>query len=278
MAGRAGDDGGCSTVFRIDLWWVCKIGGHFYRRGMMERADGQRLTGSVFPVTPWTVVASAGAGDTLGREAMETVCRLYWAPLYAFIRRSGHAPAEAQDLTQGFFVQLLERGLMHRAAEDKGKLRSFLLGSLRYYLIDEHRKAVASMRGGGAGAIPIDADGLENELAHDGSEGLAPDVVYEKRWAVTLMQRARERLREEMAKAGKAREFELLSPYLSGGRGGMSQEDAGRELGMNANSVGVAVHRLKKRFQTLFRGEVAATVGSEEEVEAEIRHLRSLFV
>ena len=244
----------------------------------MERPDGQRLTGSAFPATPWTMVQKAGAGDTLGREAMETVCRLYWAPLYAFIRRSGHAPAEAQDLTQGFFVHLIERGLMHRAAEDRGKLRSFLLGALRYFLIDEHRKAVAAMRGGPAGAIHIDAEGLESELAHDGSEGLAPDVVYEKRWAVTLMQRARERLRDEMTASGKAREFDLLSPYLSGGRGGMSQEKAGLELGLNANAVGVTVHRMKKRFQTLFRGEVAATVGSAEEVEAEIQHLRSLFV
>ncbi len=230
-----------------------------------------------FPATPWTMVMLSRGPDTQGRGALGDLCSLYWKPLYAFIRRKGHAAEEAEDLTQGFFAQLLERDTLTRAEQVKGRLRSYLLGALKYYLVDAHRRATTGRAGAGVMRVAMDAGEMEAVLKHEGSDGVPPDVAFEKRWAVTLLEQTLDRLREEMSASGKAEHFEVLSGFLSWRSGPASQAEGAAQLGMTENAFSVAVHRLRKRFQVVFRAQVAATVETEAEVEEEIRHLRSLF-
>ncbi len=237
----------------------------------------ENRTGSAFPATPWTMLGISSGNNTAARRALDRVCCLYWAPLYAFLRRSGHGAAESEDLTQGFFAHLLEKGVLGKADAEKGRLRSFLIGTLKHFLRDETRKQATQKRGSGlmAGGDPAL---LEEQLAQTGVSGETPDEAYERRWAVSLLGHALAQLKEEEIRAGRGAAFEVLSEYLVRSSGARPQSEAAAQLGITENALGVAVHRLRKRFQAVFRAQVAATVGAEDQVEDEIQHLRALFL
>lgn len=237
----------------------------------------QHHTQSEFPATPWTMLALSSGDETQNRRALEQICALYWAPLYAFARRSGLPPAEAEDAAQGFFLHLLERGTLHRADQHSGRLRSYLIGALKHFLTDEFRRQSTRKRGGRL-LFMGDPAALEAQLAQTGRAGETPDEAYERRWAVSILTHAISRLKEEEIRAGRGPAFAILEPYLVRGTGTPPQSEAAAALGISQNALSVAVHRMRKRFQTVFRSEVAATVGGEQEVDAEIAHLRSVFL
>jgi RNA polymerase sigma-70 factor (ECF subfamily) len=246
---------------------------------MARERDGERSAGGAggrFATTRWSVVLAARDGEEVpAREALATLCGLYWYPLYAFARRRGAPPEEAQDLTQAFFTHLLEKEAIRHVDPGRGRFRSFLLASFKNFQADEREKARAKKRGGGQVALPIDGEAAEGRYALEPSHGLTPERIYEKRWALTLIERVLERLRERHARAGKEHQFERLRVFLAGERRPVPYAEVARRLEMSELAVKVAVHRLRKRFRELLREEIAQTVAGQEEVEAELRALQS---
>ena len=227
-----------------------------------------------FRTTHWSVVCLAGQSDAPGaREALETLCRNYWYPLYAYTRRRGHGPEEAQDLTQEFFARLLERNDLARADPDKGRFRSFLLGALNHFLAYEWRKNQAAKRGGGQALISLDEEAAEARYRQEAISDLTPETIYERRWALTLFDRALSRLQTEFRAADKSGVFEQLTPFLSDQAGEGEYAAVGRQLGMTAGAVAVAVNRFRQRYGELVREEIAHTVARPEELDEELRHL-----
>jgi RNA polymerase sigma-70 factor (ECF subfamily) len=206
--------------------------------------------------------------------ALEQLCRAYWYPLYAFVRRRGHDAEEAKDLTQGFFASLLALGLAGRAPE-QGRFRSFLLAALGHYLANEWRRGQRQKRGGGQTVIALDALPAEERCRLEPPAPENPEQLYERRWAWTVMDQARQRLAAEHARAGKAELFGLLEPFLTGGRAAPARAALAARLGISAGAVDVAVHRLRRRYGELLRERIADTVADPAEVDAEIRHLRA---
>lgn len=228
----------------------------------------------VFVTTHWSVVLSAREEDTTrSAEALEILCRAYWYPLYAFVRRQGHSPHDAQDLTQEFFARLLEKGYLHSADQAKGRFRSFLLVALKRFLANEWDKARAQKRGGGRSAIPWETDLAERRYVGEGSDQLSADRIYERRWALTMLDQVLARLRNEFAAAGREQEFDQLKQFLTASRGEIPYADVAKALSMKEGAVRVAVHRLRRRFRELFREQIAQTVASAEEIDDEVRHL-----
>lgn len=224
--------------------------------------------------THWSVVLTAGQQDSPeATEALEHLCRSYWYPLYAYVRRQGYSPADAQDLTQGFFLRLLQKNLVAVAQADRGKFRWFLLASLRHYLANEWDRAKAQRRGGRYTFIPLDEAAAEDLYRQDTGQGLAPEKLYDRAWAVMVMQRVRDRLREEYAAAGKAERLEILDELLPGEEGEMTRSEAALRLGLSAGGVRTEIHRLRRRYGELLRAEVAHTVSAPNEIEEELRHL-----
>jgi RNA polymerase sigma-70 factor (ECF subfamily) len=233
--------------------------------------------GGRFATTRWSVVVAAGqkaGGDDedARRAALETLCRAYWYPLYVYARRKGHAAEDAADLVQGFFASLLERRAVARADRERGRFRSFLLASLDHYMANEWRRATAQKRGGGAVLVGLDFDDGERRYGLEPSHHLTPDRVYERRWALTLIDAAMGRLRAEYEARDRGDLFAALAGLISGERDEAFAQVAGR-LGMSEGAVKVAVHRLRKRCRELLREEVAQTVAGEAEVDDELRHL-----
>lgn len=229
---------------------------------------------AVFLTTHWSVVLSAREkGSTHSAEALETLCRTYWYPLYVFVRRQGHSPHDAQDLTQEFFARLLEKDYLDAADQQKGRFRTFLLVALKRFLANEWDKARAQKRGGGQQPISFDTELAEQRYLGEGSASLSADHIYERRWALTLVDRAMQRLREDYASHAREHEFERLKPCLTADRGEISYAELAVGLGMSEGAARVAVHRLRKRFRTLFREEVAQTVAALDDIDDEVRHL-----
>jgi RNA polymerase sigma factor (sigma-70 family) len=230
-----------------------------------------------FATTHWSVVLTAGGCESpAGQAALESLCRAYWYPLYAFVRRQGHAPPDAEDLVQGFFAGLLEKNWLATATPEKGKFRSFLLGALNHYLSDMRDRAQAAKRGGGKAIFSLDAETGENLLLQEPASDLSPEREFEKRWAVTLLQQALGRLRREYQAAGKLPIYEALKGFLEGeARPGDYAQVAAR-LGMSAGAVAVAVHRLRQAYRESVRVEIANTVATPGEVDEELRHLFTL--
>ena len=227
-----------------------------------------------FPQTLWSVVLLAGQSSSLrSQEALATLCRAYWFPLYAYLRRQGKSPHDAQDLTQGFLAHLLEKNTLSRAQRTKGKFRSFLLASLQYFLADERDKAQAQKRGGGATLIALDNRGAEQRYQAQPVEKLDPAKVFERRWAMTLLDRTLSRLEAEFAGPGRKERFEQLQVFLLGEPKTISYAEAGKRIGIKEGAVKVAVLRLRQRFRELLRAEIASTVANEQEVEEEMRYL-----
>jgi RNA polymerase sigma-70 factor (ECF subfamily) len=219
------------------------------------------------------VMAARDSGDReRAAAALEALCRAYWYPLYAWARRSGQSAADAEDLTQGFFLQLLERGDFAGADAARGRLRSFLLGAMKHYMADAWDKSRALKRGGGAQLIAIDGLAAEERYRLEPSDPGAPDVLFERRWALTVLEQFIAALREEYAASGKSAVFDALSPWLSGTPGG-GYGAAAAKLGVSEGTARVAVHRLRKRYAEVMRREIARTVGSDDDVEDELRAL-----
>ena len=228
----------------------------------------------MFVTTRWTVVLSAQDKDApQSSEALESLCRIYWHPLYAYARRLGHAPADAQDLTQEFFARLLEKQWLAAADREKGRFRTFLLVALKRFLANEWDRAHRQKRGGYATHLPLDTAVAEARYLTDLAKKLPADRVYERRWALTLLEQTMNRLRAEFSQAGKAAEFERLKVFLTADKSAIACADVARELGMSEGAARVAAHRLRRRFREVFREEVAHTVASAEDVDEEFRHL-----
>ena len=231
-----------------------------------------------FPQTLWSVVLLAGQSESeKSRGALAKLCQAYWFPLYAYLRRQGKTAQDAQDLTQGFLLHLLEKHTLSRVHPERGKFRSFLLASLQYYLAGERDKEQAQKRGGGAVHITLDSENAEELYDQTAADTLDPAKVFERRWATTLLERTLCRLEAEFASPERKARFEQLQVFLLGDPASLSYAEAGKRLGMREGAVKVAVLRLRQRFRELLRSEIASTVASEEEVEEEMRHLFNTF-
>jgi RNA polymerase sigma-70 factor (ECF subfamily) len=228
-----------------------------------------------FAATRWSVVLAARQTEASAqsREALETLCRGYWQPLYAFVRRQGHSPQDAQDLTQEFFALLLDKQFLNAVDRHKGKFRSFLLAALKHFLANEWDKMRAQKRGGGKTAVSIDAAAAETSCAQALATHESADRLYDRRWALTLLERTMARLEREHQ--SKARAFELLRPTLVGDRNSIPYTQIARELDSTEGAVKVAVHRLRQRYREILREEIGDTVASKSEVEEELRYLFS---
>ncbi|MGE3310179.1 MAG: RNA polymerase sigma factor [Limisphaerales bacterium] len=227
-----------------------------------------------FATTHWSVVLSAGAPGGTGAEvALERLCRDYWYPLYAFLRRQGVGPQDAEDLTQDFLADLLRRESLQSVDPGKGRFRSFLLVALKRFLINARERSRAAKRGGGAEHVAFDTDLAENRYLKEPSGGWSADRIYERRWALILLERVMTRLKSEAAGRGKSAEFEVLKVFLTAEAPSTRYAEAGSVVGLTENAARVAVHRLRRRFRELFREEIAHTVSRPEDIDDEIRHL-----
>jgi RNA polymerase sigma factor (sigma-70 family) len=232
-----------------------------------------------FTATHWSVVLKAGNGASPGAaEALEALCRTYWHPLYAYVRRQGYPSQDAQDLTQEFFARLLARNSLETVAREKGRFRSFLLAAMNHFLADEYDRGHAAKRGGGKPLISLDEEEAEDRYRVEASTPLTPEMVFEKRWATTLLEAAFEKLRRESAASGKEEKFERLKVFLENGTDPGDYDRLGRELRIAANTVAASVHRLRQRYRELVRAEVAQTVASADEVNEEMQHLLTVLV
>jgi RNA polymerase sigma factor (sigma-70 family) len=229
-----------------------------------------------FVTTHWSVVIAAGRNDSeTRRAALEKLCRIYWYPLYAFVRRLGHAPHDAEDLVQSFFVVCLEKNYLGVADESKGRFRSFLLVALKRFLANERDKALARKRGGAQVHVALDALTAEQRYALEPTNQLSADKLYERRWALTLLDQVIARLQAEQAAAARGAVFEQLKEFLtSPGRGTPYSELAVR-LGLSEGAVKVAIHRLRQRYRELLEEEIAHTVSVPGDIQEERRHLLS---
>lgn len=231
-----------------------------------------------FVTTHWSVVLSAREpGSPQSAAALETLCRTYWYPLYAYLRRQGRTPHDAQDLTQGFFARLLQKDYLQAAAREKGKFRTFLLVALKRFLANEWDRAHAQKRGGFAPVVPIDQEFAESRLAADPSPNVQPDVLFDRQWALTLLERALSQLRDEYVASGRAQLFEYLQTCLARDESALPYAQIAARLNLTEPAVKMAVHRLRARCREILRAEIAHTVATPEEVEEEIRHLFSAF-
>jgi RNA polymerase sigma factor (sigma-70 family) len=226
--------------------------------------------GARFGTTQWSVVLKAGQG---AEEALLKLCKLYWPPLYSFVRRRGHPVHEAQDLTQAFFAHVLEKRALGTVAPMKGRFRSFLLVSLRHFLDNEWHKAQTLKRGGRETFISWEELRPSDRDALGPSDEMTPEKLFNRRWALMLLERVMNRLRNECIAARKGELFESLKEYLTGDRAGKSYQQIAAELGMTEGAVKVTVHRLRRRFGELVREQIGQTVERPEEVNEEIREL-----
>lgn len=226
-----------------------------------------------FATTHWSLVLAAGhASRADSKAALARLCETYWYPLYCYVRRRGHSAEEAEDLTQGFFAALLERDSLRVADPHRGRFRSFLLASLDHFLANEWRRRSARKRGGGQASLSLDCRWGEARYAQEPSGNLTPEQAYQRRWAMTLMEQALSRLRQEYVAGGKSALFDRLAALLGGDRGA-AYRDIAAELGMTEGAVKVAVHRLRRRCREHLRSEVAQTVAAPQDVEEELRNL-----
>lgn len=231
--------------------------------------------GRVFVTTRWSIVRAATARDdsTLARDALAQLCQAYWHPLYAYVRRRNYSAHDAQDITQEFFCRLLERESLATADPALGKLRSFLLAALNHFLVDEWRKAKASKRGGDQPVFSLDWAAAEERFDLEPATHSTPDKLFDREWALALLDKVLERLEAEHFEQGKRELFTTLKETLQGARDSLPYAELARKLKMTESAVKVTVHRLRKRYRELIRAEIANTLDDLGEVEEEIRHL-----
>ena len=227
----------------------------------------------VFPHTRWSVVLAATRRPSPeSAAALETLCRAYWYPLYAYVRRSGQSPPDAQDLTQEFFCRLLKNRWLEAANPNKGKLRTFLIVALKHFMAKEWRRASAQRSGGGRTTVPFDTAFAERRYAVD-APALAADETFDQQWALTLLDLTVNRLQEEFAGAGKSGDFEVLKSCLMAERGAIDYATVAKRLHVNEGAARVAVHRLRKRWREVYREEISQTLADGADLDGELRHL-----
>ena len=222
-----------------------------------------------FLTTRWSIVLAAQDGSS--RDAMERLCRNYWYPLYAYVRRAGHSPEDAQDLTQEFFARLLAKSWLDNVQRERGRFRSWLLAPMRHFLTNEWHRSRTQKRGGGAVIFALDCEDAERRYHEEPSPDAAPDELYDRRWALTLLDTVLDRLGAEFSATGKAPLFAELRGALTGSA--RPYAEIGATLGMSEGAVKIAVVRLRERFRDLLRAEIAETVATASEADDEMRHL-----
>lgn len=243
-------------------------GGHS-DSGLNRTAEGRR-----FATTDWSVVVKAGQGGTEeARAALAHLCRDYWYPLYAFLRRRGHQSAEAQDLTQGFLAHVIEKGTLQAADQSRGRFRSFLLSSLNHFLAHQWRHTRAQKRGGGKHTFSLDLQEGEKRYLLEPIDTSTPETIFERRWALTLLEKAVQSVRAEYEQAGKLTLFDALKNYLGGSDDSVPYHTIATTLDITPGAARVAAHRLRQRCRRALRHEIAQTVASPEEVDEELRYL-----
>jgi RNA polymerase sigma factor (sigma-70 family) len=237
-------------------------------RGEADRGDG------AFATTRWSLIREAGYGEgSAACEALAVLCEAYWYPLYAYVRRRGRQPAEAQDLTQAFFVHLLEGKALAVADPQRGRFRSFLLQSLKNFMATERRRQRARKRGGNRQPLPLDFESGEDRYRREPVDADTPERLFQRRWALTLLEESLAALRGEYESSGRGALFAALQPHLQGGSGALSYAELGASLGMSEGAVKVAAHRLRRRYREILRGTIAQTVSSPAEIDEELREL-----
>lgn len=225
-----------------------------------------------FPHTRWSVVLAASRPPSpASAEALETICRAYWHPLYAYVRRCGQSPHDAQDLTQEFFRRLLEKRWLESADREKGRLRTFLILALKHFMANEWRRESALKRGGGQSHIPLETALAESRFAADSTS--PPEELFDRQWALTLLDLTVKKLQAELAAADRTAYFDKLKSCLTAGRGEMDYDEIAQQLGVTAGAARVAAHRLRKRFRQLYREEIAQTLADPADLDGELQHL-----
>ena len=228
----------------------------------------------VFATTHWSVVLAAGEGGSApAQRALETLCATYWYPIYVYVRRKGHGPDDAQDLTQEFFAQLIAKEHLRLADRDKGRFRTFLLAMLDYFLAREWSRAHRQKRGGQFTFVSLDQGSPEDRYRLEPADNDTPEKKFDRQWALTVLKQTMSTLESECVAEGKGALFHEVKNLLSGERDGAAYAGIGGRLGMAEGAVRVAVHRLRQRYGELLRAEIAETVGTAEEVEEELRFL-----
>jgi RNA polymerase sigma factor (sigma-70 family) len=228
-----------------------------------------------FMTTRWSVVLAARDSDTRQcAQALELLCQTYWFPLYAFVRRQGHSPDQAGDLTQGFFAQLLEKDWLAKITHQEGRFRNFLMVAMKHFISNERAKERAQKRGGGHRILRLDIENAETRYRIEPAAKTTPEQVFERQWALTLLDQVLMSLKAEYAKKGKDRVFDLLKHSLTGQRDQLDYGDLAEQLSATEGAVRVMVHRLKQRYRQLLREHIVHTVATPEEVDLEMQHLK----
>ena len=228
---------------------------------------------AIFSTTNWSVVLEAQGQSAAAQQALEKLCHTYWRPVYSFIRREGTGHEEAEDLTQAFFALLLQRRNFDDVRKEKGRLRSYLLTSLKHFLVSQHRRAVTVKRGKGQQPVPLEELAAIGRADIEPADHLSADRIYERRWALTLMEQVLRRLKDEYCTAGHAALFDSLKQLLPDELGAPSRAEIALQLGMTDNALRQAFHRFRHRYQVLLREEISHTVAIASDIEDELRHL-----
>lgn len=231
------------------------------------------MHGTAFPVTRWSLIVKARDNDEKAAAALNDLCCAYWRPIYGELRRRGFAQADAQDLSQDFFARLLRRQSFGRADQERGRFRSFLLAALDHLLADHWRDRNAQKRGAGAELLSLDVEEGESWYQEQPASAASPAEIFDQRWALILMDRALDALREDYEHSGRDRLFQVLKPYLAAEAGAEGYDEAAAAAGMEVSAFRVAVHRLRKRFREAVREQVSMTVADPAETDAEMQHL-----
>ena len=241
--------------------------------GGIDPAGAGHHGAAAFTTTHWSVVLEAQGESPAAQEALEKLCRTYWRPIYSFVRRQGAGAEDAEDLTQGFFALVLERKDLTTVRKEKGRLRSYLLTSVKNFLADETRRALAVKRGKGQRLIPLDEIRERERIDVERSDRLTADQIYERRWAFTVLEQVMTRLRDEYRSAGNVQFFDQMKKMLMDEPGRPSQAQIASEFDMTENAVKQAFYRFRQRYQTLLREEISHTVAMPSDIEDELRHL-----
>jgi RNA polymerase sigma factor (sigma-70 family) len=224
--------------------------------------------------TRWSLIlAATGEGTPEADEALASLCQMYWYPVYAFIRRQERNADAAADLTQEFFARLLEKHYLHDARRERGRFRAYLFAAVRHFLSNQRDHARALKRGGGVAPLPIDAETAEGRYRREAVDDVTPEKLFDRQWAIALLEQVMDRLRAEVEAAGKGAQFATLKPLLAGEPDERSYRAIGEEAGMSEGAARVAVHRLRRRYRDLLRQEIADIVCSQEAIDAELRYL-----
>jgi len=238
---------------------------------------GETQRAPVFATTHWSVVLAAGQDDTSrARDALERLCRTYWFPLYAYVRRHGYSPADAEDLTQGFFERLLRLDSLSGVRREKGRFRSFLLGAMNHFLRDEWARASAQRRDAQR-TISLDAASAETRYQSEQATDMSPGRLFDRQWAMTVLETTLQRLREQYATSGRDKLFLALRFVIAGEAKEESYARLAADLGMTEDALRVAIHRLRRRYREMLRAEIAGTVAEESEIAEELNYLRQVL-